>query len=190
MLLQDKIAWRTYSIDRVIQDLKNAITFNNKSIFGSKFWNKVFLQSPCTLLYMIQKKKVQARFKFRTPTKTTQSVPSPNANKSLFCSLPKQNNCYLGSNPSLQLLVIQSLKTATNTHWCRFTFTHCKVIHTALFPCIYTCFKYTSMPPEIPEIPLLLDLKKPVTTYYWNFTTVRRTGFQDIIMTQCSQSAT
>lgn len=101
MLLQDKIAWRTYCIARVIRDLKSAITCNNKSIFGSKFWNKVFLQSPHTLLYMIQNKKVQACFEFRTPTKPTQSIPSPNANKSLCCSLLKQNNCYIDSNPSV-----------------------------------------------------------------------------------------
>lgn len=36
-------------------------------------------------------------------------------------------------------------------------------------------FKYTSMPPEIP---FLLDLKKPVTAYYSNFTTVCKSHFQ------------
>lgn len=31
------------SIAGLMQDLKNTIKFNNKSIFGSKFWNKAFL---------------------------------------------------------------------------------------------------------------------------------------------------
>lgn len=53
MLLQDKMAWRTYSIAGLTQDLKNAIKFNNKSIIGCKSWNKAFLSSLLMLLYMI-----------------------------------------------------------------------------------------------------------------------------------------
>lgn len=109
--------------------------------------------------------------------KTTWSIPSPNANKSSCFSLPKQKNCSLNSDTGLspQILVIQSLKTATNTHWYRFTSTHYKLTYIALSPCTYAHFKYTLMPPEIP---FLLDLKKPVTTYHSNFTAVCKSDFQ------------
>lgn len=53
MLLQDKMAWRTYNIAGLIQDLKKATQVNNKSIIGSKFWNKAFVPSLIMLLYVI-----------------------------------------------------------------------------------------------------------------------------------------